>query len=206
MAACTPGSLGQPGCLIGTPVPVASIQCSAIVSAGFDTRITTPGNAVQAPIRCDRTLGWRVLITELMAPLLGDWQGAEQQEASPWAPALGARAALRFKYDAGGSVVVEDYRQVRDDGIRVLRARRLPRPGRRGLVVVLRLLRRAPGPSRRRLGGRELALAKTTVRGTAVHRFRSTWDQLDYRITLGAAAEGEVTPFLAGTYSRISGH
>ncbi len=145
-------------------------------------------------------------ITELMSPLLGDWQGAEQQEASPWAPASVTRAALRFKHEAGGCVVVQDYRQVREDGLEFY-----------GHGVFLAQAEEIwwwffdsygepPVPA---VGGwvdGELALVKTTVRGTAVHRFRATQEHLDYRITLGSADEGAVSQFLAGTYNRVSGH
>jgi hypothetical protein len=147
-----------------------------------------------------------VLITELMAPLLGDWQGAEQQEASPWAPASGARAALRFKHEAGGSVVVQDYRQVREDGMEFYGHGVFLAQGEEVWWWFFDSYGEPPVPA---VGGwvdGELALVKTTVRGTAVHRFRPAWDTLEYRITLGAPAEGAVTPFLAGTYTRISGH
>ena len=147
-----------------------------------------------------------MLITELMAPLLGDWQGTEQQEASPWAPASGARAALRFKHEAGGSVVVQDYRQVRDDAVEFYGHGVFLAQGEEVWWWFFDSFGEPPVPA---VGGwvdGELALVKTTVRGTAVHRFRATWDRLDYRITLGPSDLGEVSGFLAGTYSRISGH
>ena len=55
-------------------------------------------------------------LAELFAPLLGNWTGAEQQEASAWSGASGARAAITFKLDLAGSAVVQEYRQVRTDG------------------------------------------------------------------------------------------
>ena len=147
-----------------------------------------------------------MLITELMAPLLGDWQGTEQQEASPWAPALGARAALRFKYDAGGSVVVQDYRQVRDDGSEFFGHGVFLAQGDEVWWWFFDSFGEPPVPAVGGWVGEELALVKTTVRGTAVHRFRAAWGTLEYRITLGAPDQGEILPFLAGTYSRVSGH
>ena len=147
-----------------------------------------------------------MLITELMAPLLGDWQGTEHQEQSPWAPASGARAALRFKHEAGGSVVVQDYRQVRDNAVEFYGHGVFLAQGEEVWWWFFDSYGEPPVPA---VGGwvdGELALVKTTVRGTAVHRFQANWDRLDYRITLGGPDQGAVIPFLAGTYSRISGH
>ena len=60
--------------------------------------------------------GEPVSLSELFQPLLGNWTGAEEQTASPWAPAGSARAMIVFKLDVQGRVVVQDYRQVRSDG------------------------------------------------------------------------------------------
>ena len=60
--------------------------------------------------------GESVRIVELMEPVLGDWQGRELLQLQPGSPAVAARAALRFKAEAGGAVVVQDYRQAREDG------------------------------------------------------------------------------------------
>src|SRR5215210_7462164 len=57
---------------------------------------------------------------QLFLPLLGNWTGLEKQEASPWAPATTARASFVFKLDVAGTVVVQDYRQVRADGAEFL--------------------------------------------------------------------------------------
>ena len=55
-------------------------------------------------------------LAERFWDLLGNWSGTEEQSASAWAPAARTRAALTFKLDLGGTAVVQDYRQVRDDG------------------------------------------------------------------------------------------
>jgi hypothetical protein len=147
-----------------------------------------------------------VLITELMAPLLGDWQGTEQQEASPWAGASGARAALRFKHEAGGSVVVQDYRQVRQDGAEFYGHGVFLAQGEEVWWWFFDSYGEPPVAAVGGWVGEELVLVKTTARGTAVHRFRATADRLEYRITVGLSPELATTPFLAGTYARISGH
>jgi len=63
--------------------------------------------------------------------LLGSRAGAEDQPASPWARAVGTRAALTLKLDLAGTAVVQDDRQVREDG-RASRAPRVEVSGGRG--------------------------------------------------------------------------
>lgn len=55
-------------------------------------------------------------VAELLWHLLGNWSGTEEQQASPFAPAARTRAMMTFKQDLAGTAVVQDYRQVRDDG------------------------------------------------------------------------------------------
>ena len=59
-------------------------------------------------------------MVELLWDLLGNWQGVEEQSASPFAPAARTRAMMTFKQDLAGTAVVQDYRQVRDDGAEFL--------------------------------------------------------------------------------------
>ena len=50
-------------------------------------------------------------LRELFWPLLGNWTGVEQLAAGGT-----ARAMITFKLDVADQVVLQDYRQVRDDG------------------------------------------------------------------------------------------
>jgi hypothetical protein len=52
-----------------------------------------------------------VSLRELFWPLLGNWTGVEQLAAGGT-----ARAMITFKLDVADRAVVQDYRQVRDDG------------------------------------------------------------------------------------------
>ena len=83
-------------------------------------------------------------LRELFWPLLGNWTGIEQLAAGGT-----ARAMITFKLDVADQVVLQDYRQVRDDGAELLgHGVFLGRPGhRRPALVVLRLLRHAAEPA-----------------------------------------------------------
>ena len=145
-------------------------------------------------------------VLEVFAPLFGHWQGTEDQYASPWAPAGAARAALSFRAEVGGAVVVNDYRQVRDDGsefhghgVFLVDAER---------VVSWWLFDSYALPPTPAVGGwreGELVLVKTTERGRAEHRFGLDGADLTYALdlTLGDAAP---QPFLRGRYRAISAH
>jgi hypothetical protein len=52
-----------------------------------------------------------VTLRELFWPLLGNWTGVEQLTAGG-----AARTMVTFKLDVADHVVLQDYRQVRDDG------------------------------------------------------------------------------------------
>ena len=54
--------------------------------------------------------------------------------------------------------------------------------------------------------GAQLAIAKTTPRGTAWHRFTVAADELSYEIDLELEGDPEPARFLTGHYRRISGH
>lgn len=140
--------------------------------------------------------------------LLGNWTGVEEQSASPWAPAARTRAALTFKLDLAGTAVVQDYRQVRDDGGEflahgVLLADEADPQG--VLWWLFDSVGHAPDPARGGWTGRSLALTRTTPRGYALHRFELGADVLTYAIDV-ALGDQEPEPFLRGRYERVSGH
>lgn len=147
-------------------------------------------------------------IRESFLPLLGTWTGLEQQEGSPWAPAAGARASMVFRLDVEATVVVQDYRQVREDGAEFTAHGVLqPVPG--ASTVQWWLFDSYAQPPVVAVGGwaaGELVLEKTTARGVARHRFRPTGDRLDYDIALRLGEEAAWSPFLSGRYRRVSGH
>jgi len=149
-----------------------------------------------------------VTFAERFWDLLGNWSGVEEQSVSRWAPAARTRAALTFKRDLAGTAVVQDYRQVRDDGGEL---------GAHGVLIadeddadavlwwLFDSFGHAPEPGRGRWVGQTLRLIRTTPRGSAHHRFELDGDRLAYAIDL-ALGEQEPTPFLRGRYERVSGH
>ena len=140
--------------------------------------------------------------------LLGNWAGVEEQSASPWAPAAHARAALTFKLDLGGTVVLQDYRQVRDDGGEFLAHGVFLADNTAPEVVLWWLfdsVGHAPEPGRGVWAGGTLELTRTTPRGSAQHRFELEADRLTYAIDVAITGQ-ETVPFLRGRYERVSGH
>lgn len=140
--------------------------------------------------------------------LLGSWAGVEEQSASAWAPAARTRAALTFKLDLGGTAVLQDYRQVREDGGEFLaHGVFLANEHEPGAVLwwLFDSVGNAPDPGRGGWAGRTLALTRTTPRGSAHHRFELGPDLLTYAIDLALTGQ-EASPFLRGRYERVSGH
>ncbi|WP_375423590.1 DUF1579 domain-containing protein [uncultured Friedmanniella sp.] len=141
-------------------------------------------------------------------PLLGSWTGLERQEASPWAPAAGTRASIVFRLDVAGTVVVQDYRQVREDGVE-LTAHGVLQGVPNALTVRWWLFDSYGQPPVAADGGwadGALVLEKTTATGSARHRFRPTADRLDYEIEVRPGGAADWSPFLSGRYRRVSGH
>jgi hypothetical protein len=149
-----------------------------------------------------------VSLAESFWDLLGSWTGVEEQSASAWAPAARARAALTFKLGLGETAVVQDYRQVRDDGGELLA---------HGVFLadeddpdavwwwLFDSVGHAPEPGHGGWTGRTLSLKRTTPRGSAQHRFELEADLLTYAIDV-ALRDQEPVPFLRGRYERVSGH
>ncbi|WP_091184655.1 hypothetical protein [Microlunatus flavus] len=147
-------------------------------------------------------------VAELLWDLLGNWQGVEEQSASPFAPAATTRAMLTFKQDLAGTAVLQDYRQVRDDGAEFL-AHGVFLAGPSSPDAVLWWLfdsaAQAPEPAPGTWAGRHLALVRRSPRGSAHHDFRLDGRRLAYAIDLELADQPR-TPFLRGRYERVSGH
>jgi hypothetical protein len=149
-----------------------------------------------------------VSLGERFWDLLGNWSGVEEQFASPWAPAAKTRAMLTFKLDLAGTAVLQDYRQVRDDGGEFLAhgvflADESTPEG--VLWWLFDSVGNPPDPAPGTWDGHVLALTKTTPRGSARHRFELAPDRLTYAIDLALAGQ-DPAPFLRGRYERVSAH
>ncbi|RYZ32504.1 MAG: DUF1579 domain-containing protein [Propionibacteriaceae bacterium] len=147
-------------------------------------------------------------VGELLWDLLGSWSGTEEQHASPFAPAARARVMLTFKQDLAGTAVVQDYRQVRDDGDELLAHGVVLADADRPAAVLWWLFDSVGHPPEVAHGtwadGR-LALVRTTPRGSAHHTFTVEGERLAYAIDLELTGQPR-TPFLRGRYERVSGH
>jgi phosphate-selective porin len=133
-------------------------------------------------------------------PLLGTWTGLERLDPGSGHDAT-ARASLVLRLDLGGTAVVQDYRQVRDDG----------------LEQTAHGVFRASGPAevtwwRFDSAGDRPALATGGFVDDALvlegegrrHRFRGAGDDLEQRVERWRAGAWE--PVLSGRYRRLSGH
>jgi hypothetical protein len=128
-----------------------------------------------------------VSLRDVFWPLLGNWTGIEQLTAGDT-----ARSMITFKLDVADRVVLQDYRQVRDDGAELTG---------HGVFLIDPVTSdllwwffdssgTPPTPLHGLRLGRELVLGPRRE-----HRFWIENDQLRRR-----------SPGLSGTYSRISGH
>lgn len=147
-------------------------------------------------------------VAELLWDLLGNWSGTEEQHASPFAPAARTRAMMTFKQDLGGTAVVQDYRQVRNDADEFLsHGIVLADPAGPGSVLwwLFDSYGQPPEPARGTWADGRLALVRTTPRGSAHHDLTVEGERLTYAIDLELAGQPR-TPFLRGSYERVSSH
>lgn len=147
-------------------------------------------------------------VAELLWDLLGNWSGVEEQSASPFAPGARTRAMLTFKQDLGGTAVVQDYRQVRDDDAEFLaHGVFLADPAQPDAVLwwLFDSAGQAPSGAPGRWSDGRLELVRTTPRGSAHHTFSVDGQHLTYAIDLELTGQ-ERTAFLRGRYERVSGH
>lgn len=147
-------------------------------------------------------------VAELLWDLLGNWQGVEEQSASPFAAGARTRAMMTFKQDLAGTAVVQDYRQVRDDGAEfsahgVLLAD--PADGAGVLWWLFDTMAQVPEPAHGTWRDGLLSLVRTSPRGSAHHVFELDGERLAYAIDL-ELGDRPRTPFLRGRYQRVSGH
>jgi|tagenome__1003787_1003787.scaffolds.fasta_scaffold18722259_2 hypothetical protein len=159
-------------------------------------------------VGADAPYGDRVEMAQQFLPLLGQWTGLEKQEASPWSRATTARASFVFKLDVAGTVVVQDYRQVRADGGELTgHGVFLAEPGTDTVLWwFFDSYAQVPLPATGRWQPDGLELEKVTPRGRARHRFAAEDARLDYQIEVFLGAVSGWAPFLSGTYRRVSGH
>ena len=143
----------------------------------------------------------------LFGPMLGRWSGAEQQEATAQAPATSTRAMMIFKLDLADTVVLQEYRHVREDGGE-LAGHGIFQAAGPGELAWWFFDSNAQPPVTARGSWRdgELTLVRAAPDGTAQHRFSVRDDQLHCRITQHPTGIEEPQLFLTARYDRITGH
>ena len=137
-------------------------------------------------------------------PLLGTWTGLERLDAAPGTAPTTARASLVLRLDVASTVVVSDYRQVREDGAElsahgVFQAGPGPDEVRWWLFDSTG---RPPVVSTGRWEEDALVLEQPGRR----HRLRATGDLFEQVVTTRTAPDGGWQPALTGSYRRMSGH
>jgi hypothetical protein len=128
-----------------------------------------------------------VSLRELFWPLLGNWTGVEQL-----ADAGTARAMVTFKLDVADQVVLQDYRQVRDDGAEL---------SGHGVFLV--------DPDTAELLWwffDSSGVPPTPLRGSQTDGELVLGPHHEHRLWLDGGRLRRTAPSLEGTYRRISGH
>ena len=137
-------------------------------------------------------------------PLLGTWTGLERLDGAPGTAPTTARASLVLRLDVASTVVVWDYRQVRENG---------------GELSAHGIFQAGPGPAQVRWWlfdstGRppvvatgwweqeDLVLEQPGRR----HRLRAAGDLFEQVVSTRTGPDGAWQPALTGSYRRMSGH
>ena len=137
-------------------------------------------------------------------PLLGTWTGLERLDAAPGTAPTTARASLVLRLDVASTVVVQDYRQVRDDGAE---------------LSAHGVFQAGPGPAEVRWWlfdstGRPPVVATGWWEEDALvleqpgrrHRLRAAGDLFEQQVSTATGPDGSWRTVLTGSYRRISGH
>jgi hypothetical protein len=149
-------------------------------------------------------------LRESFGSLLGRWNGLERLAAGPGAAPLTARASFVFALAVADTVVVQDFRRVRDDGTELSgHGVFLPEPGSEGVLwwcFDTSAEPPAPVPGHWSDG---LVLEALSGRGRLRYRFRAAGDRLDHSVhgvEVDPDGAERLEPVLVGTYRRLSGH
>lgn len=138
----------------------------------------------------------------------GDWAGPEELAASPWAPASTARAECRYRLELKGFALVQDYRQLREDGAEFLGHNVFtvdPQSGETLWYGFDSYGFPPESPARGDWSGATLVLEKRTARGVARHRLTPDGDTLTHEIDVRMGEDREFSPFLRARYTRENG-
>jgi len=136
---------------------------------------------------------------------LGEWQGGEQVEPSPWGKGGPAAGRMSFRADLDGFAVIQDYVQFKDSLVTF-----------RGHGVftvdpktqeVLWYWFDSVGfppdePARGRFQGDVLTLDRVSPRGAARYVFTITTDECTFSIENKLGDDSEFRPFMRGVYAR----
>jgi hypothetical protein len=143
---------------------------------------------------------------EALTALVGDWVGKEEVAESPWASASTASARASYRVALHGFAVVQEYRQLREDGTDFLGLNVFtvdPATGETLWYGFDSYGFPPDSPARGRWSGDVLTLEKRTERGVARHRFTVGEGWLRHEIDIRMGDAPEFAEFLRAVYARV---
>lgn len=144
---------------------------------------------------------------EVLAALVGEWAGVESIATTRWGPGGAATGRTSARFDLGGKVLLQDYREERD-GKLALQAHAVFVAGQEpGEYALYWFDSYGFVPSQPAVGhwdGRRLVFLRTSPRGQTRHIYEMPADGL-YRLALESSFDGGVNwePVMQGEYRRI---
>ncbi|WP_318306097.1 DUF1579 family protein [Amycolatopsis solani] len=142
---------------------------------------------------------------DALKAFVGDWTGTEELAASPWAPASTARADCEYRLALNGFILIQHYRQRREDGSEFLGHNVFTADPGTGETLWYGFDSYGfppESPARGHWTGPTLTLEKKTTRGVARHRLTPDADRLSHEIDVKLGEDREFGPFLRARYTR----
>lgn len=142
---------------------------------------------------------------ERLKGFAGEWAGDEDIFPNAWGPGGKAKGSWRFRLDASGFNLIQDFQEIRDGGYRfdghgVLTVD--PAAGEYVWFWFDSYGYPPLSPSRGGWQGNVLVLEKVTPRGIGRSAFELDGDRLGYRVENKLLGDADFSPVMAGTYRR----
>jgi hypothetical protein len=144
---------------------------------------------------------------EVLAALVGEWIGDESIATTRWGQGGPASGRANARFDLGGKVLVQDYREERD-GRLALQVHAVFAAGQEpGEYALYWFDSYGFAPAQPAVGhwdGRRLVFLRTSSRGQTRHTYEMVVDGM-YRLTLESSFDGGVNwePVMQGEYRRV---
>jgi hypothetical protein len=143
----------------------------------------------------------------VLAALVGDWTGDEQIATTRWGQGGAATARVNARFDLGGKVLLQDYREERD-GVSSLQAHAVFMAGLEpGEYALYWFDSYGFAPAQPALGhwdGSRLVFLRASSRGQTRHTYE-VFDDGSYRLMLESSFDGGVSweQVMRGEYRRV---